>query len=302
MLCAVGLGGCFSSGKSAACHKPQEFHASVEREPLTAPEGLDPPRRDGALEIGEGPRTTEPVPKGQPCLEQPPDYFGSGSEVRVADSSAGAGAAASAAAPFALTQAAFLDDRASEWNLSLDAIYLNSESSSGRNGSSIDISDDWGFGFKVGYNFTNHLALGFEMNFLEPSYELTLVPDDPNPTPLTINEKLTIFNGMLTGTYNILKGPVTPFVDLTAGWTHVDSNVTDRPPVTGCWWDPWWGYICQSYWSTYSDTSFSYGGGLGVRWDISSAIFMRASYNMLRIDGGSDPTLDMGRIEIGWRR
>ena len=132
------------------------------------------------------------------------------------------------------------------------------------------------------------------MTFLEPSYELTLVPDEPNPTPLTINEKLTLFNGMLTGTYNILKGPVTPFVDLTAGWTHVDSNVTDRPPVTGCWWDPWWGYICRSYWSTYSDTSFSYGGGLGVRWDISSAIFMRASYNMLRIDGGSDPTLGHG--------
>jgi hypothetical protein len=86
--------------------------------------------------------------------------------------------------------------------------------------------------------------------------------------------------------------------------TSLDSNIADGLPTTGCWWDYWWGYVCRSYWSTYSDTSFSYGGGLGIRWDINGALFMRASYNLLKIDTGgnsNDPTLDMGRIEIGWR-
>ena len=303
ILCAIWLGGCFSSGKSTACYKPQEFQSSRDVEALQVPNDLDPPRREGILLIAEGPRATQPVPDGQPCLDQPPDYFGLESEVRVADSSVAASAAAGSTV--AATQATFFDERAREWNLSLNTLFLASESYSGSNGSSLDIKDDWGIGFMVGYDFTNHFALGFEMNFLKPRYNLTIVPDEANPTPFTVSQKLTIFNGLLTGTYNILKGPVTPFIDLSAGWTHLDSNVVDQPPVTGCWWDPWWGYICQNFWSTYTDTSFSYGGGLGVRWDINRNIFLRASYDLLRLDAGSgssDPTLDMGRIEIGWRR
>ena len=300
---AVLLSGCFSSGKNTACYKEQEYHRSTDSEKLQVPEDLDPPNRDRALVIAEGPRATEPVPKGQPCLSQPPDYFGLDSEVKVAAAPAAASSAAVAAV--ATSESAIRDERAGEWNLSLQAIYLGSKSGSGSNGSSINIQDDWGLGFMVGYNFTNHFALSFEMNFLEPRYDYTFVPEDPNPTPQTISEKLTIFNGLLTGTYNVLEGPVTPFIDLSLGLTNLDSNVTQGLPTTGCWWDYWWGYVCQSWWSTYSDTSFSYGGALGVRWDISSAIFLRASYNLLRIDTGSsssDPTLDMGRIEIGWRR
>jgi len=264
---AVLLGGCFSSGKNTACYQEQEYHRSTDSEKLQVPEDLDPPNRDRALVIADGPRATQPVPKDQPCLSQPPDYFGLDSEVKVAAAPAAASSAAVAAA--AVSQDAFRDERAGEWNLSLLAIYLGSKSSAGSNGSSINVQDDWGLGFMVGYNFTNHFALGFEMNFLEPRY------------------------------------PVTPFIDLSLGLTNLDSNVTEGLPTTGCWWDYWWGYVCQSWWSTYSDTNFSYGGALGIRWDISSAIFLRASYNLLRIDTGSsssDPTLDMGRIEIGWRR
>jgi opacity protein-like surface antigen len=302
---AVSLSGCFSGGKSTACYKPQEYHSSIEIEKLQVPDDLDPPNRETALVIAEGPRATEPVPRNQPCPEQPPDYFGLDSEVKVAAAPAAASAAAASASADAVSQGAFRDDRAGEWNLSLQAVYLGSKSSSGSNGSSINVQDDWGLGFMVGYNFTNHLALGFEMNFLEPRYDYTFVLDEPDSTPQTISEKLTMFNGLLTGTYNVLEGPVTPFVDLSLGLTNLDSNVADGPPTTGCWWDYWWGYVCRSWWSTYSDTSFSYGGALGIRWDINSAIFLRASYNLLRIDTGSsssDPTLDMGRIEIGWRR
>ena len=302
VICAVWLGGCFSSGKSTACYKQQEYMGSRDGELLRVPDGLDEPPRDSALQIAEGPRQTEPTAKGEPCLDRPPDYFGLESDVRVAAAPGSASAAAAAATSAALTQAISFDDRAREWNFSLEAIYLAGESSSGENGSGIDVADDWGFGFAVAYNFTNHLALGFEMNFLEPRYDYTFVPDEPNAKPETITEKLTMFSGMLNGTYNILEGPVTPFIDLSLGFTNLDSNITDGPPVTGCWWDYWWGYVCRSFWSTYSDTTFSYGGALGMRWDINSSIFLRASYNLLRLDTGNDPTLDMGRIEFGWRR
>ena len=236
---AVLLSGCFSSGKNTACYKEQEYHRSIDSEKLQVPEDLDPPNRDRALVIAEGPRATEPVPKGQPCLSQPPDYFGLDSEVKVAAAPAAASAAAASASAVAVSQGAFRDERAGEWNLSLQAVYLGSKRSSGSNGSSINVQDDWGLGFMVGYNFTNHLALGFEMNFLEPRYDYTFVPDEPNPKPQTINEKLTMFNGLLTGTYNVLEGPVTPFIDLSLGLTNLDSNVTDGPPPTGCRWASW---------------------------------------------------------------
>jgi len=212
-----------------------------------------------------------------------------------------------AVAPVAWSQGAFRfgpDDRVGEWNLSLQAVYLGSESTSGANGSAVELQDDWGFGFMLGYNFTNHLALGFEMNFLDPRYNYTVVPDEPNPTPQTVSHTASIFNGTFKGTYNLLEGPVTPFIDVNLGWTYIDSNVANAPPVTGCWWDPWWGYVCRSFWSTYDDTNFSYGGGLGIRWDFNRDMFLRASYSIQKLDvgsGSSDPSWDMGRIEIGWR-
>jgi len=211
-----------------------------------------------------------------------------------------------AVAPLAWSQGTFRygpDDRAGEWNLALKAVYLGSESVSGQNGSGIEIHDDWGFGFSLGYNFNNHFSLAGEMNFLDPRYDYTVVPDEPNPTPQTVSHTASIFNAMLTGTYNVLSGPITPFIDVTLGWRSLDSNVASGPPVTGCWWDPWWGYVCRNFWNTYSDSSLTYGGGVGVRWDFNRDMFLRASYSLMKSDTGSsaDPTFDVGRIEIGWR-
>jgi len=201
------------------------------------------------------------------------------------------------------------DERAGEWNVALQAVYLAKEGVSGEQGTGLDISDDWGFGFMFGYNFNNYLALGFEMSFLDPRYTYTYLPDDdgdpstpPTGDPETISHKASVFNGIFRGTYNILSGPITPFVDVNLGWRYIDSNVASSPPVTGCWWDPWWGYVCRSFWNTYDDTSFIYGAGLGLRWDINRDMFLRGSWSWNKGDAGaSDPTLEMGRIEIGWR-
>lgn len=198
--------------------------------------------------------------------------------------------------------------RAGAWDLSLEFLYLDSESVSGggepgQQSSSLAIQDDWGFGFGFGYNYTNNWALSFDMSFLKPRYNATLVPEDPADPPQTISHKMDMFNGQVKGTYNLFDGPITPFVDLSAGFTHVDSNVANQPPITGCWWDPWWGYICRTFTSTYNDTSFSYGGGVGVRWDVGQDLFLRASYSVMKIDfsSSSDPTFGMGHLVIGWR-
>ncbi len=90
-----------------------------------------------------------------------------------------------AISPLAWSQGAFRYGpykREGEWNIALEAVHQGSESSSSGRGTGLSIKDDWGFGFMVNYNFTNHLALGFDMSFL-----LTFL----NPTiimPRTINQ------------------------------------------------------------------------------------------------------------------
>jgi opacity protein-like surface antigen len=96
------------------------------------------------------------------------------------------------------------------------------------------------------------------------------------------------------GTFNFLEGPITPYVELGFGWTAVDSNIADGPPVTGCWWDPWWGYVCAPYWDTYTEDLTSWSAGLGVRWDINRMWGLKASYNRLEFNNSDleDGTLD----------
>ena len=191
--------------------------------------------------------------------------------------------------------------RAEYWDFSLQAVFQNSESSRGPNGSSTDIDDEVGFGLAFAYNFTDHVALGIDMNWISPRYTAVLVPDDGSPAQ-TISHKADILNFQLKGIYNLLDGPLTPYVEGSAGWTYVDSNVASSPPITGCWWDPWWGYICSTFWNTYSSTDFSYGGGVGLRWEFGGNMFVRGSYNILLVDAGRDEaSLDGIRVEFGWR-
>jgi len=146
-------------------------------------------------------------------------------------------------------------------------------------GQSLDIDSSIGWGFTVGWNWTEKLNLAYKFTMNKPDYSAVIVPEDPDLPPQTINYELTKYAHQLNVTYHFLKGPLTPYIQAGAGWTTLDSNIISRPPVTGCWWDPWWGYICTTTWTTYDTTKFSYNAGLGLRWDINAAVFMRGAWN-----------------------
>lgn len=203
-------------------------------------------------------------------------------------------------APQAWAQGAFRfgsNERAGQWDLSLGAVYQDSEFIMGPGDSTLDIKDRWGFGLTFGYNFTNHLALSFEFDFISPSYELSGTTEDNGFQ--TISHRMDMFNGLLKGTYNLLEGPVTPFIDLSIGFSYTDSKIQDGPSY--CYPDWYWGWVCYS--SSHDDTNLNYGGGLGIRWDINRDMFMRASYSIMKLDisSTSDPEFGVGRIEFGWR-
>ena len=193
-------------------------------------------------------------------------------------------------------------DRAKTWEFGALVFGSSSESLNGESGSGLDIDSETGWGFTGAYNFTNRFAVMGELSWVRPRYQAEFVPE--NGGLETINARLDISNFQVKGVFNLLDGPITPFIEGGLGWTRVDSNIISSPPITGCWWDPWWGYICDTFFNTYSDTrtSFSYAGGL--RWEFTSEWSVRASYGVVELDTSSntqDFSMDNWRVDFAWR-
>jgi opacity protein-like surface antigen len=179
--------------------------------------------------------------------------------------------------------------RYGQWEASLLAQFETGADKSFDNGESLDIDDSYGWGFTLGWNWTEKWNLAYKFTLNKPDYAATIVPEDPEMPPQTIDYTLSKYTHQFNVTYHFFKGPLTPYIQAGAGWTKLDSNILSRPPTTGCWWDPWWGYICSTTWETYDTTKFSYNAGLGLRWDINGLMFVRGSYNreFVKTDSGS---------------
>lgn len=189
--------------------------------------------------------------------------------------------------------------REGRWEGSFLVNYQNGQDESYQSGAAIDIDSVAGWGFTFGWNWTSKLNLSYSFMINKPNYSSVVVPDEGDPK--TIDHKLSKYSNHFNATYNFLDGDFTPFVTGGLGWTKLDSNVADGPPVGGCWWDPWWGYVCYQSWNTYSKTEFTYKLGAGLRWDFDNSMFTRAAYTreFVSVKGG-DLNFDMATLEIGW--
>ena len=187
-----------------------------------------------------------------------------------------------------------------EWTAGLNWNFETSADS--LNGSTIDFNDRVGFGFGVDYFVTDKLAVGFDMSWARPDYTATLIPDDGSEE-VQIRHTANIWTGQLNGTFVFTDKAVSPFVEAGLGWTNFDSNVASEPPITGCWWDPWWGYICSNFYSTYSASNFSYGAGLGLRWNLNFDMSVKLTYRWLEVDSGNQadkPVQESAMLEAVW--
>jgi opacity protein-like surface antigen len=200
---------------------------------------------------------------------------------------------------------------AQSWDISLAAIYQDSVSVGGSGGSqsptpdtsSLNVKSELGFGVNFTYNLNSHFALGLDIDYIKPDYTAIVVPENPADPEVVIDHRLSQWNGRLKATWNFTEGPLIPFVDFGYGWTNFDSNVADGPPTTGCWWHPWWGYICENFYSTFSGTETSWGGGVGLRYNLRNQSFLKLSYNRWELDSGGnsdDFTMESARLEYGW--
>ena len=159
------------------------------------------------------------------------------------------------------------------------AAFQNGTSNDVDGGSSIDVDSVFGWGLTLGWNWNSHLNTSYRLTVTNPDYTAILVPENTEIPTQTLNYRASMGSHQINVVWNFMNKSFTPYIQAGAGITVFDSNVPNSPPVTGCWWDPWWGYICDTTWSTYKKTSFSYNFGLGLRWDVNNALFFKGVYN-----------------------
>jgi len=178
--------------------------------------------------------------------------------------------------------------------------YMGSFDIEGKGGSGVDVSDDVGWGFGLGYNYDNHWNLSFVLDSNNSNYRATYIGEDGDVK--NIRHSLSTYSGQFNAQYNFSEGALTPFVQAGLGWTYIDSNVSNSTENGWCYNDPWYGYRC--YTSTYDDNSFSYNAAVGIRWDIGRTMFVRGTYGLRWLDIGgarSTPEMAIGSFEIGSR-
>lgn len=194
-------------------------------------------------------------------------------------------------------------DRAERWEVGVSAFSGSGETLSGEGGSAIDLDSGIGFGAAISYNVTNRLAVGGELNWSEPDYTATL-PFAATSGVATIDAELSATTILLKGVFYLSDSDFSPYLELGVGWTRIDSNIAQGPPTTECWWDLWWGYVCDDFFETYHDTRATYVTALGVRWDVNADTLVKVSWGLRTIDSGErteELSQDVFRAEFGWK-
>jgi opacity protein-like surface antigen len=196
--------------------------------------------------------------------------------------------------------------REGHWQFHIPITFTSGTTLTGDGGSSLELNDDVGWGFGFGYHLNERFMLGFEATWLSANYEAQIpVDEDGDESPdgtLTAAGQLDAGSFMGVGQFNLLEGGrFTPFVQGRLGWNYSDSNIPSAPVQGACWWDPWWGYVCDTWQPTYSAWSFSYGAGAGLRAQLAPRFFLEGSYQISWVDFDRDtPSMDGFRLSIGW--
>lgn len=187
------------------------------------------------------------------------------------------------------------------WGLGGELLYQDSTRLLFDGGSSASLDSDFGIALTFGYRFSEHLELGFAFDWQQSGYNATLQSADLPDLRVDVSGDLEAFTPRMWLSYNFLKGPVTPFVNGGIGWTFIDTNIPTSRAQVGCWWDPWWGYICAPYQNTKSIDEFTYTLGAGVGWDISPGFTLRLAFEKHWIDySKATSTPDLDQLKLGF--
>jgi opacity protein-like surface antigen len=191
-------------------------------------------------------------------------------------------------------------DRGTGWEFGGDLIYQDSKDIDFEGGSTVALDSDVGLALTLGFRYSERLELTFGLDWNTVDYDAVLQSATfPNVTA-TVKGDLESFTPRIGANFNFIDGPITPYVSGFIGYSFIDTNIPDGPAQGGCYWDPWFGQVCSTWQPTHSVDAFTYGLGLGVRWDVNDAWSMRFGYEKHWIDlDNSDGAADLDQIKLG---
>lgn len=189
-------------------------------------------------------------------------------------------------------------DRAKRWEISLQTRYVAEKNISKDDGSAIDFQDDLGWGFGLGFNLTESFNLGFNVTWRRLPYNSTLVSADDPDTTQVISGVMDSSTFVFSAAWTPLKGRFSPYLNGGAGWMAIDTNIVAGVD-TGCWWHPWYGYVCGAYEQTYGVNAAVYNLGGGARIALNPSLFLRIGYERGWTGDNAYDGSDVFRLDIG---
>ncbi len=198
--------------------------------------------------------------------------------------------------------AAFYDSRVKKWEFFLAPQIINSKVLEFGNGSQADINKRSSLGFGLGYNINSHIELSLEFSSGSANYTSTIVSEDPAASPLTSTQSLYTSSINFGFTYNFLSTVFTPYVTANLGSTYFDSGIYTGNVGTGCYWYPYWGYVCGPVAQTYTTTELTYGAALGLRYDFNRKLYLKGDIgkSYIDVDNSNTPDFDTYRFIFGF--
>jgi len=183
----------------------------------------------------------------------------------------------------------FQDSRAEKFTFFLAPSFTNSRLLQFQNGAEADINERSSLGFGLGYNFNKFLEVDLTFSSSNANYTGTRIEEDTgNQEKFVSNLYTSSINFGVT--LNLLPSAFTPYIGASIGSTYIDSGIPTGETGTGCWWDPWWGYICYPYAQTYTATKVNYGASVGLRYDFNRKLYIKGDANMTFLDLGAENT------------
>lgn len=199
-------------------------------------------------------------------------------------------------------------DREGSWETTFGILFQNSSDADFQGGTTAEFDSDTSFVFGLGYHYTDNLEFGGRLGIGKTDYNASIATDVNGDGGqdgfVDVRGDLEFTTLLLDATWNFMSGPFSPFVTGAIGWSWVDTNIATGPPQTGCWWDPWWGYVCSSFQDTRTLDGFSYQLGAGARYDITDTVAVHGSYRIQWIDfdkAKGTPDFDGFQLSFGWK-
>jgi opacity protein-like surface antigen len=170
-------------------------------------------------------------------------------------------------------------------------------------GTTAEVKNSFGFLAGGAYNFTDRIRLGGTFRYDSKDYDANVVGDAPGEV-YAIEGSMDTMSVMLEAAYTFMTGPVKPYLTGGVGWAWVDTNIASAPPEIGCWWHPWWGYVCTTWQDTRTVDGLAYEVGIGMRYDFSDALAADAAYRMRWMDfenATGSPSTDTLQLSLVWK-